>query len=744
MKRLIIFVIVFLIIYDCNSQNHNNEQYPTHLLNKSFSTYIIAIDSIKNHINKKDFNIVKNDYESIVNWAKSNGDMQLMYAFKLQKLKYIYSQDKNKSNYENKLNEILADVTKNNYKYLRVICLQQIANCNWEEKYYTKSLENYIYAYNEYSKYSLIEFPIKTEYLTEIGGKYYHFRDYETAKELFLEAFKEIPDLNKSNYISFINTIGLTYGYIGKADSSKYFLELALKIALNYKQEDWEGIIYGNLGDNYFKENKYDEALELFKKNIEISKRINNRLDLALTYSKYGALLLIKGDKKGALKAELQSLEIIHKKFNNYLVTYKIFPNVARAYAANGKYTEAFNYMDSALIAKEAYDKEKNSLLLKGVQHKIDIEKHNAAIKENENEIKNQKYFRNILVIGIIVLILLAILFYLQQSKIRKTQLKLLLSEKLATLGQVSAGVAHEVNTPLGAIKSSVEESLSSFPEILSEFLWLSKTLNEREKYLFLEFVALSVIKNESLTTKEERAIKKKINDKFDELGIANSRYLSGMLVQVGIYEVSDILEKLSSNQYFERLVILAYKILNIQRGNHTIHIAAEKATRIVYSLKTYLHSSSSKNMVAINLRDNIEIVLTIYNNRLKQGIKVIKNYDDIPEIYGHPDQLIQVWTNIIVNAVQAMDNTGALTINIIKQEDYVLVSIRDTGKGIPKKIQSRIFEPFFTTKASGEGSGVGLDVTKKILKEHSSEIWFESEEGKGTTFYVKLQIIQS
>lgn len=743
MKKYIIYTLVFIVTV-LTLYSQSNEKYPIRLLNKSFSENYLSIDSLSKHYRKMEYSIAKNKYEDIINWAKNNNDIQLMYAFKLEELKYIYTQNRVKIYYENALNEIINQLSQNNYVSIKAVSLQQLANYYWDNKEYTKSLENYIYAYNVYNKLSLNEFPLKLHYLNEIGGKYYHFRDYETAKEYYLQAFKALNGLNSSNHITIINTLGLTYGHLGKSDSSKYFLKLALNIALKNKQEIWEGIIYGNLGDNLFKENKYDEALELFKKNIEISKRLNTKLDLALTYSKYGALLLLKGDKRGALDAQLKSLEIIHSKFNNYIYTNKIFPNVARAYAANGNHIAAFKYMDSAIIAKEAYDKEKNSLFLLGVQHKIDIEKHNAAIKDNEKEINNQKNLRNILVFGIIVLLLLSLMLYLQQIKIRKTQIKLLLSEKLATLGQVSAGVAHEVNTPLGAIKSSVEESLSSFPEILSEFIWLAKTLNDREKYLFLKFVALSVIKNESLTTKEEREIKNKMNDRFDELGIVNSRYLSGMLVQVGIYEVSDLLEKLSNTQYFERLVILAYKILNIQRGNHTIQIAAEKATRIVYSLKTYLHSSSSKNMVAINLRDNIEIVLTIYNNRLKQGIKVIKNYDEVPEIIGHPDQLIQVWTNIIVNAVQAMDNNGELTINIIKQENYVVVSISDTGKGIPQKIQNRIFEPFFTTKASGEGSGVGLDVTKKILKEHSSDIWFESEEGKGTTFYVKLPIIQS
>ena len=350
-------------------------------------------------------------------------------------------------------------------------------------------------------------------------------------------------------------------------------------------------------------------------------------------------------------------------------------------------------------------------------------------------------YTINIFMISAIIFALL--IFYVLRDNtfitLKKTHIKLVQSEKMAALGQLAAGIAHEVNTPLGAIKSSAEESSHAFKNVLADFLWLTKTLNENDKELFVEFVTTSMPSPESLSTKEEREIRKKMREKFFSLGVENAQFLSDRLVQLGIYEISPVLEKLSALEHFDKLVMVAYNILNQQRSNQTIQLAVDKASRIVKALKTYLHSSNSEEMEPINLRDNLETVLTIYHNRLKQGVEVIKNYEDVHEVYGFPEQLNQVWTNLLVNAVQAMNNNGILTIGIKNEDNFVTVSFKDTGKGIPLEIQSKIFEPFFTTKASGEGSG--LDIIKRILKEHAATISFDSVAGEGTTFYVKLPI---
>ncbi|MBK9248489.1 MAG: GHKL domain-containing protein [Ignavibacteria bacterium] len=425
----------------------------------------------------------------------------------------------------------------------------------------------------------------------------------------------------------------------------------------------------------------------------------------------------------------------------NHAVTVRIYPNVAKAYAANGNMALAYSYSNLAYIANEAWQKERNAIILSGVQHKVDMEKHRAVIQKSEDEVSHQKFLLYSVAIGLLIVLIALGMFLSQQGKLKNTYTKLIQSEKMAVLGQLSASIAHEVNTPLGAIKSSSEESIEAFPEILTELSWLMHTLNKEDKKAFMEFLVTSNPAGQTLSTKEEREIKKKIRDTFTELGVENNRYLADRLVQVGIYDIQPELATIAGHPHFGKLMQLTYNILNQQRSNQTIHLAVEKASRIVKALKTYIHTSNSDEMDTINVRDNIETVLTIYHNRLKQGIQVVKNYDDVQNIVGYPDKLNQVWTNLIVNAVQAMDNNGILNIGIQQQADYVVVSIKDSGKGIPIAIQSKIFDPFFTTKSKGEGSGLGLDIIKRIVEEHNATISFQSIEGEGTTFYVKIPV---
>lgn len=351
----------------------------------------------------------------------------------------------------------------------------------------------------------------------------------------------------------------------------------------------------------------------------------------------------------------------------------------------------------------------------------------------------------NILSVSLIVFFLMLYFNRMNQShliELRKSYTKLINSEKLAALGQISAGVAHEINTPLGAIKSSSEESLRGFKELTEVLPKLLRQLpNEEEKDQLMMFMISFTPELKFLTTKEEREIKRALSIELDELGVEQARFVAERLVKVGVYKVNDAIRTFCNKPYFPDVVTVLYDLLNQQKNNNTIQVAVEKASRIVQALKTYLHTNSSEEKESINLANNIDVVLTIYQNRLKQGIEIVKDYEEIPEILGYSDQLSQVWTNLIINAVQAMDGKGRLTIGIKKIEGFVRVSIKDNGCGIPENIRSKIFDTFFTTKISGEGSGLGLDIIKRILKDHGGKIYFDSEVNKGTSFYVELPL---
>ena len=159
----------------------------------------------------------------------------------------------------------------------------------------------------------------------------------------------------------------------------------------------------------------------------------------------------------------------------------------------------------------------------------------------------------------------------------------------------------------------------------------------------------------------------------------------------------------------------------------------------MVYALKSFSRQDHSDELIDTDLKDNIEVVLELYHNQIKQGCEVVRDYNSLPPIPCYPDELGQVWTNLIHNALQAMDHQGTLTIGIDQNELEAIVSVSDTGKGIPEEIREKIFQPFFTTQPAGEGIGLGLDIVKKIIEKHQGKISVESEEGKGTTFCVYL-----
>jgi len=160
----------------------------------------------------------------------------------------------------------------------------------------------------------------------------------------------------------------------------------------------------------------------------------------------------------------------------------------------------------------------------------------------------------------------------------------------------------------------------------------------------------------------------------------------------------------------------------------------------VVFALKTYSRYDQSGEKITVNLTEGIETVLTLYQNQLKQGVEVIRNYAEIPLVSCYPDELNQVWINLIHNALQAMDNRGSLTIDVTQENQQAKISITDSGCGIPEEIKGKIFEPFFTTKSAGEGSGLGLDIVQKIINKHLGCITVESQPGR-TTFSVFIPI---
>ena len=332
--------------------------------------------------------------------------------------------------------------------------------------------------------------------------------------------------------------------------------------------------------------------------------------------------------------------------------------------------------------------------------------------------------------------------------ELQATQQQLIQSEKMASLGQLVANIAHEINTPLGAIRSSANSIETILLRSLPTLPTFSKRLDEATLFIFNNFLVQSIKKIDTLSNREKRRIKHNLIEKFEELELKDDEYYADLVMDMNMHQERELfmpfLESDYSDEFKKEFFDMAFQLSTIIRSNRIITAATERAAKTVFALKSFAHQDQTKEKNQVNLNETLETTITLYNNQIRQGVDVIRNFEEITPFLGYPDELMQVWTNLIHNAIQAMKGKGKLIISTKKQENKVLISIQDTGAGIPKNIQGKIFDAFFTTKPTGEGSGLGLDITRKIIDKHEGKIWFETEEGVGTTFFVEIPIILS
>jgi len=272
----------------------------------------------------------------------------------------------------------------------------------------------------------------------------------------------------------------------------------------------------------------------------------------------------------------------------------------------------------------------------------------------------------------------------------KKLKAQLLQSEKMASIGQLAAGVAHEINNPTGFVSSN----LNSFSDYVDDIKTLLSKYN------------------------------KLIKTSMKTVGIKNIPPPVGK-------QLDDILE-------FEEKVDINFILDDTKKLIEDCIEGTDRIKNIVTSMKNFAHPGENKPSYS-NINKNIDSTLNIVWNEIKYKAKVIKHYGDIPEVLCYSQQINQVFMNLLVNAAQSIQEKGTITISTRADKNYVEIEISDTGSGIKVEHLSKIFDPFFTTKDVGKGTGMGLNVSYNIIKKHNGTIDVKSKEKEGTTFTIRL-----
>ncbi len=325
-----------------------------------------------------------------------------------------------------------------------------------------------------------------------------------------------------------------------------------------------------------------------------------------------------------------------------------------------------------------------------------------------------------------------------KNEELARSQQALVQSEKMAALGQLVAGVAHELNTPLGAIVASVGNIATSLDRTLEELPAVLAAASEADLVGVRALVAEGASAL-TLTSREERALRTRLEGELEQEAVPNARSVARALVSMGgIGDLAPHLPLLRSARA-EPLLGAVASLASLRRNSGTIGTAADRAAKIVFALKSYAHpGAAGGEPTEARLSDNLETVLTLYQNQIKGGVQLVRTFEDPCTVLGRHDELNQVWTNLVHNALQAIQYRGRIELRLAREPERVLLQVIDSGPGIPAAVQGRIFEPFYTTKAQGEGSGLGLSISREIIERHQGTIGVESRPGR-TVFTVAL-----
>jgi signal transduction histidine kinase len=314
-------------------------------------------------------------------------------------------------------------------------------------------------------------------------------------------------------------------------------------------------------------------------------------------------------------------------------------------------------------------------------------------------------------------------------------------THKMALLGQLLAGIAHEINTPAGALNAAIgnlSHHLKALVKSLRELEQQQFTVNDFEQFIWIiAGMVLGLDEHHRRSSGEIRAEETRLATLFAQQNIPGSRNLAKHIARLELGEYLTELLLLIKKYDREQIIAFLTHWSRVVNSVKDIQVSTEMLMHIVRALRSYSYPRQPKPASA-NIHETIETAVTILTNKLKHGIRVQRQYADLPLLNCYASELNHVWLNLLLNAIQAMQGKGEIQIETFAAATELGVRITDNGPGIPPEIQHRIFERHFTTKPQGEGTGLGLTLVQEIIARHGGAIQVTSQPGQ-TTFEVRL-----
>lgn len=318
-------------------------------------------------------------------------------------------------------------------------------------------------------------------------------------------------------------------------------------------------------------------------------------------------------------------------------------------------------------------------------------------------------------------------------------------SEQMASLGEMLAGLGHEIGTPVGVLSSCLSLSREWWTEELPRFRPVWEALNPEQRAAFWSFAGagLAAPAGDRADSRSVRELRDRLFQSLEARGLADARFLAEDLAALEMTSWDPRWDPLTPPGPGRDAWGFLVKLLVLDRSNRLADRALERIQRLAGALGSYSRTGSIDDPPEpLQVSAGLDSVLTLYAAARKDRLEVVRDYDPVPPVLARADGLIQVWTNLVQNALQAMggsDRKGTLTARIRHEGSWVLVAIEDTGPGVAPELREKVFQLFFTTKERGAGTGIGLAIARKVVLSHGGRLEVTSAPGGGARFEVRL-----